>query len=64
MILIDPYRGNLIKKIKQTIELRKNGEYEQDSGEFLVEINGILMNLDDLGLVFECFLHCAVLSLF
>ena len=46
LVMIDPVRGNLLVKLNTIIESRR---ISNDSGEFMLEINGMELNIDDLG---------------
>lgn len=46
LVMIDPIRGNLLIELNSRIEARR---VSSESGEFLLEINGMELNIDDLG---------------
>jgi len=51
LALVDPHRGELLIQLKSLIELRKSNNTENEA--FMLNFNGNLVNLEDLGLVFE-----------
>ena len=57
LVLIDPYRGGLLKQLKTVIKARKANANLNDADDFLVEINNTTLKLEDLGydLVYSVF---------
>ena len=47
LLLIDPYRGNLLVQLKSVINSRKAENKEME--DFIIELNGNKLNLEDLG---------------
>ena len=51
LALIDPHRGDLLLQLNTLVDFRKSNDNNLDN--FMINMNGTQVNLDDLALVFE-----------